>query len=225
MKYNILEQVLNLIYPPVCGICGKINSNYICKECINEIDKIRYNNIDEYSDSFFHKHYSAFKYEGIIRKMLIEYKFYEKSYLYKTLEKILINNKNICEFIKAYDIIIPVPIHKNRKKERGYNQSSLIIKEFSKELSKTYEINLEFNSKILFKTKNTNKQSLLNKYERKINIKNAYKINENMIKSIKNKQILIFDDIYTTGSTVNECAKIIKKGCPKQIDVFTYAKD
>lgn len=222
---EFFEKISELVYPPVCGICGKIDKNYLCNECIDKINKIRYDNIEKYDGFDFNKHYYVFKYEGIIREKLIDYKFNEKSYLYKTFEKILLNKKSVCEFIKNYDIILPVPLHKKRKKERGYNQSDLIIKELAKELRKTYKINIEINNKILLKVKNTNKQSSLNKNERKVNIKNAYEIKENMIKVIESKKILIFDDIYTTGNTVNECAKVIKKANPKTIDVFTYAKD
>lgn len=220
-----MEKILNIIYPPVCGFCGKIDKNYFCEECRSKLDKIRKDKVEEYNEKNFKKHYYVFEYTGIIREKLIDYKFNDKSYLYKTFEKTLINNKKICEFIKAYDIIIPVPIHKKRKKERGYNQSSLIINEFAKELKKSYEKKIKINNKILYKVKNTNKQSMLNKYERKANIDNAYKINEDMINLIENKNILIFDDIYTTGSTVNECAKMLKNAKPNKIDVFTYAKD
>lgn len=220
-----MDKILNIIYPPVCGFCGKIDKNYFCEGCRSKLDKIRKDKVEEYNEKNFKKHYYVFEYTGIIREKLIDYKFNDKSYLYKTFEKTLINNKKICEFIKAYDIIIPVPIHKKRKKERGYNQSSLIINEFAKELKKSYKKKIKINNKILYKVKNTNKQSMLNKYERKANIDNAYKINEDMINLIENKNILIFDDIYTTGSTVNECAKMLKNAKPNKIDVFTYAKD
>ena len=142
-------------------------------------------------------------YDGIIRKLLIKYKFNEKTYLYKIFTKNLKNNKKICLLFEKYDIIIPVPISKKREKERGYNQSLLISREISKQL------NIECNNQILFKFKNTQPQSSLTKEERMENAKNVYYIKYE--DKIKNKKILLVDDIYTTGSTVNECSKILKE--------------
>lgn len=123
------------------------------------------------------------------------------------------------EKLKKYDIILVVPISKQRKKERGYNQSSLI----AREISKLTSIKIEKN--VIQKTKNIIPQSKLDKNQRQENIKNAYRVHN--VEKIKNKKILIFDDIYTTGSTVNECAKmLIQKGIDRNnIGVLTIAKD
>ena len=177
------------------------------------------------NSTYFDKHFYLFKYEGIVRKKIIDYKFNDCAYLYKTFEKILLNDKNVCEFIKSYDIILPVPIHKARKKERGYNQSALIVAKLIRDINFTYKTNVEFNDKILLKIKNTDKQSSLNKKERIINIKDSYCLKEKTLWTITNKKVLLFDDIYTTGSTVNECAKTLKQAKLKKVDVFTFAKD
>ena len=123
------------------------------------------------------------------------------------------------ENLKKYDIIITVPLSMQRKKERGYNQSLLV----AKEMSKIIEVPIE--SKILYKTKNTISQSSLNKEEREKNAKGVYKVTN--IKKIYTKKILLIDDIYTTGNTVNECAYMfIQKGIQrKNIGVLTIAKD
>ena len=128
-------------------------------------------------------------------------------------------NKKICEILKTYDIIIPVPIHNKRRKERGYNQSALIAKEFSKNINE-----LEYED-ILIKKKNTIAQSTLNKEERLKNAIDMYKIKENKQDIIYNKNVLIFDDIYTTGATANECAKAIRGANSNKIGVLTIAKD
>ena len=159
-----------------------------------------------------------FKYTGILRDKIIEYKFNNKSYLYKTFEKIILNNKKVCDFIKCCDIIIPVPINNKRYKERGYNQSLLIAKEIPKFIENIY-----LRTDIIIKSKETKTQSSLNKDERKKNVKGAFEINKNI--NLANKKILIFDDIYTTGSTVNECAKVLKKFGVKEVNVLTIAKD
>jgi len=123
------------------------------------------------------------------------------------------------ENLKKYDIIIIVPISKQRKKERGYNQSYLIAKEISK------IIKIPIAKKVLYKIKNTTPQSLLNKKQREENAKGVYKA-PNTTK-LYDKKILLIDDIYTTGNTVNECTKILlNNGVKRQnIGVLTIAKD
>ena len=158
-----------------------------------------------------------FKYDGLIRNLILKYKFNEKPYLYKSFIKFFeIYQKEYVQF-DFYDIIVPVPISKKRLKTRGYNQSYLIAKEISKIL------NIKLENDILAKQKDNIAQSTLNKSEREENVKCVYKlVNEN---KVKNKKILLIDDIYTTGSTVNECSKILTNAGAKKIDIFTIAKD
>lgn len=228
-RKNYVSKILNLIYPPVCGICGKLNQDFLCKKCekslrneavfcVEKNKKITDKNEKNYNVKiYFNEHLYIFMYQGIIRKTILRYKFQEEAYLYKTFVNFLLKNENFFEKIKKYDTIIPVPISKKRFKIRGYNQSELI----AKEISNITNINLETNC--LLKVKNIIEQSKLNKEERYKNIKGVYKlINGN---KFYNKKILLIDDIYTTGSTVNECAKILKDTNPSKIGVFTLAKD
>lgn len=213
----MLNNILELIYPNVCGICGKICKESLCKRCAIEIKKYEINLVNKNKKMYFNESMHIFKYNEMIRQRLIEYKFQDKSYMYKTFAKIILKNKKVCGFLEKYDIIIPVPIHKKRRLKRGYNQTELIAKEICKNIS------LELKTGVLIKQKNIKAQSELNKNERKQNIKNAFEIKN--INEIIDKKILLFDDIYTTGSTVNECSKILKKAGAKQIGVVTIAKD
>lgn len=216
--FNFIEKFLDLIFPPVCGICNKEINTYLCEKCEKEINKITCVGENKYSDKYFSTHMYLFKYEGIIRNKIISYKFDDKPYLYKTFCEIFVKNKKVCEFLKNYDIIISVPMYKKKKNQRGYNQSELIAREIAKKVEK-----IEYRNDILIKIKNTAKQSSLNKEQRKENLKNAYAINNN--EYILNKNILIFDDIYTTGSTANECAKTLSEAGAKEIGILTIAKD
>ncbi len=207
----MFKNALNLIYPNTCAICEKINKLEICKKCEIELKKHFILQIDKYKNKYFKEHLYIFKYEGIIRKKLIEYKFNNKPYLYKLFVKILNNSEKICGFLIKYDIITSVPMSRLKKNLRGYNQSELIIKHLP-----------NFTNKILFKIKNNSPQSELNRDNRIINVENVYVARN--IETIKNKKILIFDDIYTTGSTVNECSRILKIAGAKEIGVLTIAK-
>ena len=149
--------------------------------------------------------------------MILDYKFNEKSYIYVSFVNFILKNKKIFQILKSYDTIIPVPISKKRMKERGYNQSLLIARNLSEYL------NINLCTNCLYKTKNIIEQSKLNKEQRKQNIQNVYQLKNKQI--IKEKKILLIDDIYTTGSTVNECSKMLKIGQPEKIDVLVLAKD
>lgn len=149
--------------------------------------------------------------------MILDYKFNDKSYLYKTFVNFLLKNKKIFENIKKYDTIIPVPISKKRYKERGYNHSLLIAKEIAR------QTNLKLVNNCLIKTKNIIEQSKLNKEDRQQNIQGVYKLQNEQL--IKNKNVILVDDIYTTGSTVNECSRMLKQGKTNKIGVLVLAKD
>ena len=216
-----VSKILNLIYPQSCGICGKLATNSLCKKCEIELKKQSENQIiinnKEMQDKYFNELMYIFKYEGQIRKLILDYKFNEKSYIYLTFVNFLLKNKKIFENIKSYDTIIPVPISKKRLNERGYNQSLLIAREIAKETK------LELVNNCLIKTKNIIEQSKLNKEDRIQNIQGVYKLKNKQ--SLENKKILLIDDIYTTGSTVNECSKILKQGNPSKIGILVLAKD
>lgn len=233
----ILEKILEYIFLPKCGICGKLGEGYLCKDCLEELKKyaiiekkILYNssNILNKFEKIENKlekveiiskieKMHIFRYEEKIRNLILQYKFNDKAYLYKTFCEFIVKNKKVFDFIKKYDIIIPVPIHKKRLKTRGYNQSELIAKELAKRTK------LIFLKDVLVKKINNNAQSTLNKKEREENAKNVYKLINS--EKIKNKNVLIFDDIYTTGATINSCIKELENVGVKNIGILTLAKD
>lgn len=215
---HFINYTLNLIYPNVCGICDKLCNDDICKKCEIKLKKLSQVKVNTYKNKYFKKHLYIFKYEGIIKQRLIKYKFNEKIYIYKAFVNFMLKNKKICGFLKNYDIIIPVPIHKQRKLERGYNQSALIAKEISLKIK-----NLQYIDDVLLKKINNKPQSTKNKLDRKQNVIGAYYLKNE--EKIENKKVILLDDIYTTGSTVNECCKILRQAKPKWLDVITVAKD
>ena len=207
---KLIETILDFIFPTKCGICNKIGKEYICENCYKEIKKYMYINTN--SDIFY-----MLKYKEIVRDRMIAFKFNDNPYLYHMFCDIFVKNKIGCDFVKKYDIIIPIPMHKNKKTKRGYNQSEL----FAKGISKALKIPVSVNS--LIKQRDTLMQSSLGKNERTKNVQNAYEI-KNMEK-INNKNILLVDDIYTTGATINECKRIIMRAGATKVGVLIIAKD
>jgi ComF family protein len=112
------------------------------------------------------------------------------------------------------DILIPVPLHNKKIKTREFNQTAIL----AKELSKSWKIKLEL--EVLIKIKDTADQASLDVNQRKNNVKNAYYLK----KEVKDLNIGLIDDVVTTGSTLLECAKVLKRGGAKSIHAFTLAR-
>ena len=111
-------------------------------------------------------------------------------------------------------LIIPVPLHPSRKRKRGYNQAELIARELSKNL------NLICASEILVRTRKTTPMKELNDEERRKNVERAFLVKENVVKY---KKILLVDDIYTTGSTMESCAKALLAAGVQQVYGFALS--
>jgi len=216
---KIYRILLEYIFPSTCGVCGKICADSLCKKCELSLRKLEVSKkqIKIRKDEDYILFYE-FPYTDIIRQMLLEFKFKDKPYIAKTFVKIMLQNEKVCRFLKSYDIIIPVPAYFLKKWKRGYNQTEQIIKEISKICP---EIRYDFH--ILKKNKNTKRQSSLKRIDRKTNLNGAYKV-ENKDR-IQDKKVLLLDDIYTTGSTVKACAKVLKEAGAKELGIFVIAKD
>ncbi len=242
----MLELVLNFLFEikknhQSCIICGKLNNNFVCIDCEKRFDKYKkFNVIDNEKlikdkigiqnvnikqkyyliagqKVYWEKMLYCFDYKSIVRKYMLQYKFFDKSYLAKFFSYEILKNKKVYEILKSYDIIIPVPMDKIKKSSRGYNQTELI----SNIISQKGEI--VSGNKILEKVKKTKTQSTLKKQERKINIENSYVVK--CVDKVKNKKVILFDDIFTTGATVNEISKKLKQAGVSKILVLVIAKD
>lgn len=118
-----------------------------------------------------------------------------------------------------YDYVIPVPIHSAKQRERGYNQSDFIAKSVAETLD------CKFDNKLIKRNKYTNSQTQFNSQDRKLNISGVFReFNSTSQNKIDSKKILIIDDVLTTGSTANECAKVLISLGANSVDVATIAR-
>ena len=220
---NLIEKIIDQIYPTVCGMCGRLYKESICNRCMKKLQKelickVHY----KYYSGEFVKRIYLFRYKDELRNIFLSYKFNERNYLYDFFVQIILKNKDMNCFLRKYDVIIPVPLYYKNLNKRGYNQCGLISKGIAKVLE-----NIEYRGDVLIKSKNILKQSSLTEEERKRNVRDAYMI-KNFEKNwfeLQNKNILIFDDICTTGNTINECTRVLKELEPKSIGVFTIFKN
>ena len=199
---NFFDYCIDLIYPRKCAFCGKkINERYTCRKCSNIIEYYHEKvDISASEDKKCDVIVSAISYDGFVKEKILQYKFRNAKYLAPAFAEILV--PKIDKYSPDFDFIVSVPISRKRLRERGYNQSDLIARYLSK------FANIQYKADLLVKTKNNLRQSELDLNERKENVKDAYSIKN--VEVIKKKKIILIDDIYTTGATLNECAKILK---------------
>lgn len=122
------------------------------------------------------------------------------------------------EITQQSDVIVPVPMHKYKLLKRGYNQAALLAMKLSSKLK------IKYLPQALIKTNNTIPQAELKKDDRIKNVKNSFKVNPKFKESLKGKNILLVDDVITTGATIDECCKTLRKAGPKNIFVLSIAK-
>ena len=192
---------------PLCAKCGQpIDSGEHCYTCrkLKAPPKC----------SFIR---SCFIFNEPMRSVVHEYKYNDKPYLAKTLGLWMRNTLKINSEFKDFHFLIAVPLAKKRLASRGYNQSELLADIIAKD--KDFAVIQNAISRI----KNTPSQTTLNKEERKTNISGAF----NVLKPefIKGKNIILIDDVVTTGSTLQELAKTLKEAGAKKIAAFTLTRE
>ncbi len=208
---KIKNFLLNILLPIKCFNC-KTNNEVFCQNCIEKTSK---------SKEYLRENMLAiFNYQDpIIKKAIWELKYYHKRYLGKKLGQLLyeflledISDIRIMSLgQKIY--VIPIPISKRKIKLRGYNQSKIIAQGFC---SSAQEDIFDLRSDIVYKKTETIPQAkILNKNKRLKNVKNTFEIKNQEL--IKGRTIILIDDVITTGATMNEVIKILKKAKAKKV--------
>lgn len=207
---NCLEKI-PLVENFVCPVCGHLSLyGKTCEKCQKKTSLDGLINATSYENPLIKEVIKLFKYEYI--------KSFSKE-LSSLLIKVIKNShflaKNFSDPLSSF-LIIPIPLHRKKFLFRGFNQAELIAKEIAQ------EFDLEIRNDLLIKVKNTPSQTNLKEAERKINLKNAFKLTNK--KEIKGKIIFLIDDVSTTGSTLNEAGKVLKKAGVKEVWGIVIAK-
>lgn len=235
---SAFKKVAGLIYPKVCLHCNDIGYDgldlcercyqglpwvqYACERCALPLPTSNAPACGACSNRDLHFDYAQtpFRFEGFIRDAVYQFKFNQKLNQGKLLAKLLteyIENSNS----DIPEIIIPVPLHKNRMRQRGYNQALEIARIVSKELGK--DLGKELDYETVYRNRDTSVQMDLPAKQRHKNVKGAFSVKENSI-VLKNKHVCIIDDVMTTGNTVNELAKCLKKAGAERVGVWCIAR-
>ena len=224
MFKKLISNCLDILFPKYCFGCQKEETHLCddCKACL-EISQYQYclckrpnlflGKCHQCKTKKLDLLYSSVAYQKPLVKRLIHYFKYEPfiKKLSQPLASLIIEHFYLLNKQPNFSafILIPIPLYIKRLRWRGFNQAEEIAKELSKFL------NLPVYSNCLIKTKKTLPQVELNHEQRKENIKNAFSVKKPEL--IKNKKILLIDDIYTTGSTMEEAAKVLKRAGAKEV--------
>ncbi len=203
--------LIEYIFPPRCVFCNEILKTgapiYICEKCADKIgyynNCINYLSLPKDLKIYCDGMICVGRYSENLKDSLRRFKFSNKPSYYRAFGMLLALKVQNTIQLDNIDLIIPVPLHKNRQKQRGYNQAELVAKYASKQLK------VPFAENILIKTSESKNQSVLSRNERFFNLEGLFYVNN--AETIINKNILLIDDIITTGSTVNQCSKALKQ--------------
>ena len=167
---------------------------------------------------YFDRALSVFHYDGIIKNLIHEFKYKNRLSLSNDFTELAAGFIKEHAIGKEADIVLSIPMHPLKLFKREINASDVLARKIAKIL------NCRHSAKVLKKTRNTASQSRLSRRERIENVKQSFSVNNNKKSEIKNKNILLVDDLFTSGNTVNECAKALKKASSGHIEVLTLAR-
>lgn len=209
--------LLDLFFPKFCLGCNK-EGNFLCPDCSSllEISDSHKNFHDEILDDlYFPLDYDNF----LVKKLILNFKYSPLiKELAKEISSLIINHFLLLDEKPDFSdfIILPVPLSKRKLKWRGFNQAE----EIAKEIAKFFKIPLI--SDCLVKKRETEDQVNLSEKERKKNLKGAFFVQNP--EKISGEKILLIDDVYTTGSTIRECAKVLKEARAKKVVGIVFAR-
>ncbi len=223
--YRLTSSALDLIFPPACGGCGKVGSHW-CIECQQRVQILNGTvcevcGLPQDTDGICNTcraerpHFRALRawtvFEDPVRKALHKLKYYRNFSLGDALAA------QIADFAKGLnwhaDMLLPIPLGRQRMKERGYNQSAMIAEPLAMAL------NIEFAPQALVRRKETRSQVGLSKQERHKNMLGAFQA-----AGVSGKTILVLDDVSTTGSTLSSSAEALLSAGAKDVYALTVAR-
>jgi len=233
------QALINFVFPPKCLLCGQTledaSDDRPCPYCLSKIKLLSHPRCPRCGLGFVtpaeddhlcsgclteERYFTAARaigsYEGLMVEVISRFKYQGASRLAKPLSRLLSEYKDPQLPFSEFDLILPVPLHPQRLRRRGFNQSLLL----ARRVSRQHSIPLDF--KTLQRIRHTQPQTELSGSERQKNIRGAFKVQDPSL--VEGKRLLLIDDVFTTGATVQECSKVLLKAGAKRVDVLTLAR-
>ena len=238
MLTKVLDSLLTVFYPQACQNCGASVENYefgaacqncwqktriftgretVCYKC-HKFQSEKESNFQTFCHQcdthFYEQARAAGLYENALQVSILNLK--REPFVSKHLRKIFISAFEISDFQDA-DLIIPIPLSKKRLLERGFNQAAVLAKILSNETK------IKLDEQTLVRTIHTPMHRAgMDTKARELTVKNAFEVTRPKI--IKDKKMLLIDDVFTSGATASACAKILKKSGAEKVYVLTLAR-
>lgn len=233
MVYNWLNYIQPILYPSTCLLCGAGGSTGmdLCPGCLADLPRNRHACTacalplpDSAPDGslcgacqrkapVFDRCLAPFRYEGVLPHLVTGLKFHGRMNYARLLGDLLSEILDISPAVFP-EVIIPVPLHPSRLRERGFNQAL----EIARSIERNFGVELDTDSVIRHAA--TTAQSGLDARQRRRNLRGAFVVNE----ALPFRHVALFDDVVTTGSTVTELAKVLKRSGVKRVDVWAVAR-
>ena len=236
-RRNFFGGIASLLYPPACTICSASvdPGEYLCHECESKISRIVPPFCAKCSEPFdgaittefacancahrriyFEAAVSAYRARGIVRHVILNFKYGRQIHLRHLVGRWLVAafddpRLRDCRF----DAIVPVPLHPARERERGFNQAELLAERLSDRLSLPLRPALE-------RVHYTTTQTAFDRAERMKNLRGAFRLRKKA--DVRSLRVLLIDDVLTTGSTLSECARVLKEAGAQSVHAATAAR-
>jgi ComF family protein len=205
---------IQLVCHPLCNVCGRpfpdaSGDDHTCGICLDRRPRFA-------AARAWARYPREEQQNHPLRQVVQKFKYGRKVALGKPLGRLMA--RDCQEFIEACraDLILPVPLHAKRLRWRGFNQSVLL----ARQIGRIYHVPMD--PFVLLRAKDTTPQTQLSEEERRRNMRSAFAVHPE--KSVKGKTILLVDDVYTSGATVNECSRTLKRAGAKEVYVVTLAR-
>jgi competence protein ComFC len=236
-KSELFQAAISLLYPATCTICGKNvrAGDYLCRACEAKVIRIVAPFCKTCSEPFegsitsafscancahrtiyFDAAVAAYRGRGTVREIIHEFKYARQIHLRHLVARWLgaaLDDERLRD--RHFDLIVPVPLHPARERERGFNQAGVLAKSLSMQISISTKPLLE-------RIRYTTTQTALDRSERMENLHNAFRLRKNA--DVRGLRVLLIDDVLTTGSTLSECARVLKRAGAISVHAATAAR-
>ena len=234
---ELFRAAVSLFYPPICEDCGASveSRQYLCPECQARAPRIIPPFCEKCAEPFpgaitgpfdcgnctnqtlhFDAAIAGYRARGVVRRLIHEFKYHQRIYLRHVIGDWLaavLNDPRIDP--SGFDVIIPVPLHPAKQRERGFNQAELLARSLSARTGLPVDLALE-------RVRFTNTQTAFDRAERMENLHNAFRLRRR--RDVQGLRVLLVDDVLTTGSTLSECARVMRRAGASSVYAATAAR-